>query len=406
MTILETLNKKIDELKENSPEEIEKTSNLLKVVNDSIIALDNEELLIDFDFSIAINLVNSHSYGIIDLNKCIKDIKNTLIAKYRYRQSFLTLSNEQHQVIKSFKERLGYLKEEFEDRVNKQSNITIDENILENLDDLKKLLEGKGRRKYYTYEMLEALFEVYNYDDFSYQDMEQLVKELEISKNIKGKLQDEKVDFDEVKKLFTKYLDEKVVGLLEKYQNEICYRINIDNARKIFEFFDRENILNRFSIVSILQIVLYGRFDYIKDFYYERVLPKHDNVKKIYFDDAMSCVWINENESSRNRKNHFIRRNNKDTRKTLYSTIHEVCDDDVWENIRLIKENESILSYKYDLANLDYLWVITKPVWLIKKNIELFKTFGLDDIKLTALCQTDLEDKIHLVIELGLLNSP
>ncbi len=407
MTIVESLNGKINGLKENSQEAIDKNASILQVINDAIKALNDDELLIDYDFSIAINLVNPRSFGIIDLEKSIRSIKNTLIAKYRYKQTFLTLPKDLIQARNSFRERLGYLKEEYEGRVSKQKSVKIDDSILENSIDLKNLLEGRGRRKYYTYEMLEAFFELFDYNGFSYQDMEQFVKELGVSKNLGGKIHAESTDFEEVKELFKKYLDKRIkLDLLEKYQSEICYRINISNASKILEFFEHENLIDKFSIISLLQIVLYGRFEYIVDFYNERVLPKSENVKKIYFDDAMSCVWINENEVSRSKHNHFIRREGQSSKQTLYSSIHEVCDDDVWENVRLIKENESIFSSKYDLSDIGYLWVITKPVWLIKKNIELFKLFGFQDVQFTALAMTDLEDKIHLVTELGLLNTP
>jgi len=51
----------------------------------------------------------------------------------------------------------------------------------------------------------------------------------------------------------------------------------------------------------------------------------------------------------------------------------------------------------------------TLPVWVLKKNIELCKLFGLGTItSLPTSCieRGDIEDKIHLAIELGLLNSP
>ena len=407
MTILEMLNGKINDLKKNSQEELKRIANILNIINDSIEALDDEVQFKDYDFSIAINLVNSNSFGIIDLEKIIKEIKNILIAKYDYKQFFLTISDEGKQAIKSFKERLGYLKEELERRIDEQSKVEVDESTLENLEDLKTLLEGRGRRKYYTYEMIESLFEVIDYNSFTYQDMEELIKELAVSRNIKGKIEEDKKDFDEVKAIFREFLDNRMkLDLLQKYQDEICSRIDLVNARNILGFFKDNNLLDRFSIVSILQIVLYGKFDYIKDFYYEKVLPKNEELKELYFEDIMSCVWINEKSTDRRRNTTIKKNSEKKKTKSLYTSISEVCDDDVWENIRLLKENESILSDKYDLSNIDYLWVITKPTWLIKKNLELFKIFNFTDVQLTALVQNDLEEKIHFVTELGLLNTP
>ena len=407
MTILAMLNEKIVDLKKNSQEELSRITNLLGFINDSIEALDDEVKLKDYDFSVAINLVNSNSFGIIDLEKIIKDVKNLLVAKYDYQQLYLTISPYEKEALKSFKERLGYLKDEFEKRINEQSKVEFDEETLENLIDFKNLLEGKGRRKYYTYEMIESFFEMFDYDNFTYNDMEELIKELSISKNIKGKLFEEKKDFNEVKNLFSEFLNKRVrIDLLEKYQDEICTRIDLVNARGILEFFKENKLIDKFSVIAILQIVLYGRFDYIKNFYFEKVLPKEKDIRELYFEDSLSCVWINEKSTDRRRNTTIKKSNVKENNKSLYSNIHEVCDDDVWENIRILKENESILHDKYDLSNIDYLWVITKPTWLIKKNISLFKIFNIRDIKLTALVQNDLEDKIHFIIELGLLNTP
>lgn len=407
MTILENITDKINDLKKNSQEEIDRITSILNVINSSILALNNEQLFKDYDFSIAINLVNSNSFGIIDLEKSIKDIKNVLIAKYDYNQIFLTIPEEGKQAIKSFRERLGYLKEELERRINEQNQVEVDETVLENLEDFKNLLEGKGRRKYYTYDMLEALFEVVDYDNFTYNDMKELIKELAVSKNIKGKIEEEKKDINDVINLYEKYLGNRLKSdLLIKYQDEICTRIDLDNTRSILEFFKENDLLNKFSILAILEITLYGRFDYVKEVYNDKVLTKDDILKDLYFEDIMACVWINEKSTERRRNNYIKKSNEKSKKKTLFDTIHEVCDDDVWENIRILKENEDILNDKYDLENIDYLWVITKPTWLIKKNIELFKLFNFKDVRLTALVQNDLEEKIHFITELGLLNTP
>ena len=405
MTILERINNKIVELKMNSQEELKKTSNTLNIINTAKEALEDEKKLKDYDFSIAINLVNS--FGIMDLNQSIQKIKNILVAKYDYNQTFLTIDEDQIQVIKSFKERLGYLKEELEKRIIEQSKVVIDEEVLENLQDLKNLLEGKGRRKYYTYEMIEALFEVLDYDSLNYQDILELINELSVSKNIKGKLTEEKKDLNEVIELFQEYLGDKVSKeLLKGYENEICTRIDLVNARGILDFFKENNLLDKFCFPSIVSIAVYGRFEYIKELYFEKVLPKEDKLKELYFSDALTCVWINEKSTKRRHSNMFKKGQEEGKKKTLYSKLNEVCDDDIWENIRILKENESILHQKYDLSNIDYLWVVTKPTWVIKKNIGLFKEFNITDVRMTALAQSDLEEKIHFVIELGLLNTP
>ena len=407
MAILEKINETISFLRKNSQDELNRITSILSIIDSTVEALNDELKFKDYDFSIAINLVNSNSFGLVDYEKTIKEIKNLLVAKYDYNQRYLTLNDECNQVVNGFRERLLHLKEELEKRYEEQSKVKVNEKDLNNLEDLKNLLEGKGRRKYFTYEMLESLFELIDYDSFTYQDMEDLVKELAVSKNIKGKIAEEEIDFDDVSTLLEEYLGKKLkLGFIQKYQHEICSRINLDNARNILEFFKKNNLLDRFSLVAILPIIIYGRFEYIKDFYFERVLPKDDKIKELYFEDGMIGVWINEGNSKRRRNTTIRKSKEKASSKTLYSTIPEVSDDDIWENVRLLSENEGLLAQKYDLANIDYIWVITKPTWLIKKNIELFKLFNITDVTLTALTQSDLEDKLHFSVELGLLNTP
>ena len=407
MALIDLLNSRTDELKKYSQEELDRIDNLLITIKNALDALNDEEKLKDYNFDIAISLVNSQSFGILDLSSSIKNIKNVLIAKYVYHQDYLSLSEEDLLALKSFKERLGYLKEELENRKMMHDNTAVSPEIIENLDDLRNLLQGKGRRKYYTYEMLEALFEVIDYDKLSLDDMKNIVSDFKVAKNFKNGLQEEKVPFDEVINVYKDYFSDKFINnFLKQFEDEICSRINLVNVKNILEFFKKENILNKFSEMSLLQITLYGKYDFIEKFYYEKVLPKKMEVKEIYFEEIMACVWINE-KSSKTRKGSRIRITESEDKKTsIHSMIKEVCDDDIWENVRLIKENNDLLADKYDLNALNYLWVLTKPTWQIKKNLTLFRMFNMRDIKITALGQMDLEDKIHLAVELGLLNGP
>lgn len=185
MAILDLINKKINELKKNSPEEISKAYKVLKTINEALEVLDDEEKFQNYDFSVAFNLVNRNvnSFGIIDIEKNLNDIKNILIVKYRFGLKNIGYSEEQSRALYCFRERLTYLKNELEKLIKDNENNKEKEEILENLEDFKKLLEGKGRKKYYTYEMLEALFEVVDYDSLSYEDIEGMIGDLSIAKN-------------------------------------------------------------------------------------------------------------------------------------------------------------------------------------------------------------------------------
>ena len=407
MALLNTLSEKIEDLKKNSQEELNIINEKLDVINNALANLSNEDKLRDSDFSLAIKLVDSQSFGILDFRKIIQDVKNTLIAKYKYNQTFLTLSSDEVSALRSFKERLEYLKEELEKRKKKHEDSLVSEDAIETLEDFLNLLNNRGRRKYYTYDMIEAFLEVFDYDTLSLRDTEELVELLKTAKNFKGKLQTEKASIEEVKELFKEFLGRRYnEEYIINYADDICARIDIENARNIFEFFRRENILDKFNIIAIFQIVICANYEFVENFYREKVLSKPAEIQDFYYEDAMSGVWINEKRSYKHQNNKY--HSNKEAKKTnnLFGTISDVTDSEVWENVRLLKENNDLLADEFDLTKINVLRIITKPNWLIKKNIDLLRVFNFRDVKVSALIMSDLEDKIHLVTEIGLLNSP
>lgn len=175
MTILENVNNVINELKINSPEELEKINHILGIINLTLEALNDEEkLLLYNDFDIAINLVNRNvkSFGIIDLNKSIYDIKNVLYLKLRLGLSDLTLSDDQRRAIEYFKERLNDVRGSILKRINEQHD-EIDDQVLDNLEEFSRLFNSNGKKEY-TYDMLEAVFQVVDYDSLTYEDIRDL----------------------------------------------------------------------------------------------------------------------------------------------------------------------------------------------------------------------------------------
>lgn len=175
MTILETVDNKINELRINSPEELEKINNILEIINLTLEALNDEEKLLAYnDFDIAINLVNRNvkSFGIIDLEKSIIDIKNVLYLKLVLGLSELTLSEDQKRAIEYFKERLIDIRDSIIKRINERQD-EIGDNTLENLEEFIKIIRNK-KGKDYTYDMSEAVFQVVDYDSLTYEDIKEL----------------------------------------------------------------------------------------------------------------------------------------------------------------------------------------------------------------------------------------
>lgn len=404
MAVLEKIDHKLADSKPITEDELNKMTNVIKIIDDALKALADDNKLIEYDFDIAINLINQNvtNFGIIDLEKGIKDIKNVLIARHKFKIN-IDLSYEQKRVIESFIAKLNSYKDELESIIKKNRDNEQSKEIQDHLEDLKKLIEGKGRRKYYTYEMLESLLEVIDYDSLTYQEVEELSNLLQVSKN---KDKDSNVTKEEVIELLQVYLGDKLkLDFVDRYSDEICSVIDLANAEKILEFFEKENILNKFHIMGLIQILVKGRFEFIKKFYYEEIQNEDEKIKDIFFEDIMCCVWINEESASRK---HYdgIRNSGEKERRDSYSDIAVTSKQDVMTNINLLEDYKDILSDKYDRKNISDLWILTRPPWLLEKNLKLFKEFNITDVKITAIGQTDLEGKIHLAIELGLLNPP
>ena len=401
MAILDILDSKLKDLTKKDTKEIDQINENLENINLALEAIDDETKLIKYNFGIAINLVNqnTNSFGIIDYEKCIKDVKNALEIKQRFVNT-LSISEDQRHDLNCFKERLEEVKATLEKMASEYENDKPSEEILENIESFKSVFSSDDKK--YSFEMLEALFEVVDYDSLSYGDIQELVN----SSNTKKEINASKDDIAGIIDLFKTYTPKVDPGLFYKYSYEICNRIDIENAKNILEFLKKEKIIDEFSILSLVQIAVYGRYEFIRDFYTEKVMSKKRKLRSIYFLDATACLWINES-SDKKKYPSTIKVNNKEIKECeLYTSIPNTCDDDLWENVRLITENKAIFANKLDLENLDNIWVLMKDPSLIKKNVKLFKQFGFKDVKIPALIIVDLEEKIHIATELGLLNSP
>ena len=166
-------------------------------------------------------------------------------------------------------------------------------------------------------------------------------------------------------------------------------------------------------MTALLKITLYGNPEYIKEYAYSEIMNKSEEEIKPYFEDALSTLWIKEksNETYIARPFRITRGRNesKDT-ENLYSTCHTVNLDEYKENIEILRENIELFGDKIDLDNPGAnLKIKTLPVWILKKNLVLCKLFNIGNITsipISLFEKGDIEDKIHLAIELGLLNPP
>ena len=311
---------------------------------------------------------------------------------------------------------LDILSQKIEELKNKPTK----EEKIRSLEGLKKIFEGTGRRKYCTPDMLNAFYEEFDILALHRENpelAESLLNAFYQSRNSNINMRSNKVDFDTIVALYREFLKPEKMklfeSLLKDHQAEVTSIIDLDNTREILEFLAEKGILNNFRNTTLLKVTLYGKADYIKETVYPKVIANNPETIETFYEDDLASIWIKEKGVSSHKRGAFRRSRgsseDKDT-DTLYSSCHRIDYDEFWENIEILRANSGLFDDKFDIedvgANLN---IKTLPTWVLKKNIGLCKLFGLGTIASVPPSffeNGDIENKIHLAIELGLLNPP
>ncbi len=426
MTALELLTEKINILKENldklNTANLDEKAQLqaqLEIIDECEKAMSNEDIIANFDFSSAIQLMKNYNYSIENLAKIISDIKNVIKVRndFNLSKEAFPLEESQIKTLSDFINSLQNLKEKINYRITKLVLSIEEKQRIEKLEALKDVFAGIGRRKYVTTDMFEAFYKEFPLLKMPEEEANIFIDAFYQTRNLSTRQGKEKADFNAVVELYSEFVSprfqKKLIDILNDHKNEIIANIDMDNAREILQFFKEKAILNRFKINALVKIVLYGNPDYIKDYAYPEIMSKSEDDIKPYFEDQLSTLWIKEKntEMYRNRPFRITRgRGDAKDKETLYSTCHTVNLDEYQENIEILRENRDLFGDKIDIddpgANLK---IKTLPVWILKKDLALCKLFNIGNITSITISlfeKGDIEDKIHLAIELGLLNSP
>lgn len=424
MDILKTIENKIEELKKIISDSEESNKKEKSIIQEQIRLLEecesvsnDEEKMIGFDFSKVLNLIEQFGYDNKTILKTIEDIKNVLSIRKQLKMSEEELPLDEKQIFE-YKKLINKLKEVKEDLNKKLNQLPDVEDIKKKISDLEGLLkvfQGGFRRKYYTIEMFNTFCEVFDIFHLPPEQAHELLGLFYNTSNLKIRQNVDEVNIEEVISLFAEFFVDTSFKLYEKlirdHKNEVSSKIDLDNAREILQFFKDKNILDKFKRTALLKITIYGKAEYIKETVYPEIMA--DPSKDIFFEDDLASVWIKEKGKSNYRTSTFRRnggRKKGQETELLSPSSYTVDYDEFRQNVELLRENSNLFGDKFNLddpgANIA---IKTLPVWVLKKNIELCKLFGLGSISsLPATCviNGNLEDKIHLAIELGLLNPP
>ena len=426
MATLDVLSQKINVLKdtltqlsESNMDERTQIQAQIVIIEECERVIDNEELMSSYDFSNAIKLIESYNFSIENLSQIISDIQSVLLVREELNMSSTDMPLEENQVstFRTFVEKLKTVKEELNDKLKKLSENVEGKKRISNLEALKNILEGTGRRKYYTEDMFRDFYEEFDILSLPPEQAQSLLEGFYKTRNLSSRQSIERANLEDVVALYKEFLPSTTMrffeALLNDHKNEVTSAIDLENAREILQFFKDNGILDKFKRTTLLKITLYGKAEYIKETVYPKVMSNTPDVIETFYEDDLASIWIKEKGTSTHKASPFRRSRgrgeDKDT-ESLYPSCHTVDYDEFWENIEILRANSSLFDDRFDIddvgANLN---IKTLPVWVLKKNIELCKLFGLGTITslpTTCIERGDIEDKIHLAIELGLLNPP
>lgn len=426
MVTLNMLSKKIaalkDELERLNEANIDEKAKIqiqLAIIEECERVVKDEELPLNYDFSNAVQLIENYNYSIENLAKIIYDIQSALLVRQQLNLTSEEMPLEESQLatLVSFADGLKKVKTELNKKMQRLTETVDSKKKIENLEGLKKILEGTGRRRYVTTEMFDDFYDEFDILSLPPEDAQELLEGFYKTKNLSVRQGKETADFNEVIELYNEYLSPTYMrffaGLLNDHRNEVTTSIDMDNTREILQFFKDNSLLDRFKKTALLKISLYGKADYIKEVVYPKITSNNLDIMDAYFEDELATVWIKEKGTSLYRTRPFRvsrgRGENKD-KENLYATCHNVDYEEFWQNIEILKANRDLFDDSMELDDIGAnLKLKTLPVWVLKKNIELCKLFGMGTITsvpITCVERGDIEDKIHLAIELGLLNPP
>lgn len=396
----------------------------LELIKEFEKVIVDEALIRSYDFSDAINLVNSYDYKIDNIAQIIADIKSVFEVREELNLSRneMPLDSSQATTFREFTRSLAEIKKNIVGRIQELEKNSGEElqNKISNLEAIKNIFEGSGPRKYYTEDMLRTFWEEIDVLNLPAEERKSLLDMFYETRNINSSHKKEAVPFEDIIALYREYFSDdtlkRVESILSKYKDEITVDIDLDNTREILEFFKEKNLLDKFTNLAKVKVSVYGKADYIRDTIYDKIMNYDENNRSAFFKDDLASVWIKvPGSNTRSSRPFRTSSNGSGERKgkgddSLYSSSHKIDYDEFLQNIKILQDNSDLFGSKFNCNNLgSNLALTSQPTGSLKKNIELCKLFNLGQIypiPVSAFNFGSLEDKLHLAVELGLLKSP
>ena len=435
-----TLNNILEQVKTSDLNKKQKLEAELIIIEECERVLNSEELMMDYDFSNSVSILNNQNLTINNVEHMLSEVKQVINVKRMVNIPELEFSEEQKNALIQLKKNLETAKHSIKKEIAEISKKEIGNKNIENLEELRNILAGTSKKKYYTEEMFDAFSELVDWEKLSDEEFDSILSGFYNTRNFQREQKKEKENIDNVISLYKEFLPERDLiknqsnefsglfgEMIYKYQEEITSYIDLDNTREILQFFKETGILNKFNRTALLKVSIFAESDYVKELYH-KIQTNHPEEMDIYYEDATATLWICNSTNYRRKPFRVsIEKPTKKEKESLYSQCHSITEDEFRENVKVLSENSDMFSEKLDISNIgahlkvktmdqekikkytSLLRLVTTSSWQLVKNLQLFKLFKMGEnfkIPITSLERGDIENKIHLAIELGLLNPP
>lgn len=452
---MDVIQKKIEEF--NSQQE---KDNLLeqKINYQKTIVKQIEELLKTEKFSQDFNknIINEFEKIIGEHNVYIKDVNQKLnqfieVIEIRLESGFDDI--EFGDVLESFRrtalssiEILENVFKEYLNKINLRKNNEKENSDIDKLKNLKQILSGQNN-EYITEDMLAALFEqidilnlpeeeaneiinqIYNTKLFTKNETIENLEEIDSNDSMEGPIEIDtteeipNVTKEDVFEILDTYIKNDSFKKISKryvtnHEKETLKNIKIEEAKKILEYFIEKNLIEHFDVTALMKVITYSNEQTVKETY-EKIKSYAESEKKNFDEyiltfckDKPSSVWIKTAAKKSSNQKTIRKRNYPETTEKYpeYNPNSGVTFEEMLQNSQLLDTYKYMLLDKYDKEDYgQHLSTLTTPPEILRKNIELCKTFnlaGISKIPLTCISYQDIESKIHEAIELGLLHPP
>lgn len=440
MNTIEKIEDVIENLRNDKTEEIlteeQSIANEIALIKEcqSIIGAGEEEF-INYNFDNIINLLNGTEFRIDNINKIIGDIKNVFIVKKNLgNDDEISLDESQVADFNKLLENLVRLNNKLNQRLEELKTVkrSQNESKITEIQALKDILEGKGRRRYYTKGMINAFMSEVDIKKMDPSEALAILEGFFNTRNMATETtynpkQEEPEDFEEIVNLFKSFLPdyfetskaddgEDVKSDFEnnliKRKKNIIYEIDLDNTREVLNWLRERGLLRRFDNRAIIEIAVYGEVNILEKAY-EGLKLNNSYIGDKAYTYKYSTFWINYSEETRRYQRlrgykSYRKRDGGNTPRERYTA--SVTGEELIDNIKLVEQlvREGLLDPS---KQTDNEIIIFKTNWRLEKNVKLAKVFNIGKKDESYLASTylygkDTERAINAAVELGLLHPP